>query len=285
MKAILILIALALVASKPSNVIRGMDVSTYQGDIDWGSVATDDIHFVVIRCTLGDGSLDDKFEQNFAGANSIGLDVSAYHFSYELDAGSAQKAANDLYNALSSRMVPVYYDIEWDQQGALGPEMVTEISEAFLDQCAALGMNCNIYSNLNWYRNMYYPDRLAAKGAQFWIASYGQNVGYCQDDYKPNVGEIMWQCTSTASVAGIYGNVDLDQGYWNGNKNSMTVSIKNKAGVNVRSSPSLDAEIVNFYDYGSLIEVVGMSLDGKWYLTKWGEYITADKKAVLAREQ
>ena len=62
--------------------IHGIDISHHQGEIDWATVAQSGINFAIIRSTLGGGSLDEKFEQNYAGATANGLGVAVYHYSY-----------------------------------------------------------------------------------------------------------------------------------------------------------------------------------------------------------
>ena len=89
MKAIKALLLISIITlaflkeeEKPKNGILGIDVSLYQGEIDWGTVAQSGINFAIIRSTLGGGSLDEKFEQNYAGATANGLGVAVYHYSY-----------------------------------------------------------------------------------------------------------------------------------------------------------------------------------------------------------
>ena len=87
LKALLLLSIITLTSlkeeeEKPKNGILGIDVSLYQGEIDWAIVAQSGINFAIIRSTLGGGSLDEKFEQNYAGATANGLGVAVYHYSY-----------------------------------------------------------------------------------------------------------------------------------------------------------------------------------------------------------
>ena len=64
--------------------------------------------------------------------------------------------ANNLIDKLAGRVVPIYLDLEWDEQGALGKEAVTNIAVTFVSNCQARGYEANIYSNVNWYNNYYY---------------------------------------------------------------------------------------------------------------------------------
>ena len=219
LKALLLLSIITLTSlkeeeEKPKNGILGIDVSLYQGEIDWATVAQSGINFAIIRSTLGGGSLDEKFEQNYAGATANGLGVAVYHYSYAKTTEKAAWDANNLIDKLAGRVVPIYLDLEWDEQGALGKEAVTNIAVTFVSNCQARGYEANIYSNVNWYNNYYYPDRLREMGCKFWRARYGPNTGEYDERYKPNLGEYIWQYTSVGRVSGIGTNVDLDMGYY-----------------------------------------------------------------------
>ena len=199
---------------KPKNGVRGIDVSQYQGEIDWGTVASSDVNYAIIRATVRSGELDPNFEANYGGATGVGLPVAVYHLSYAKDNDFAAWEADTLIDKLGGKGVAIYLDLEWEEQCGLGKDAVTDIAVTFIQHCQARGYEANVYSNMNWYNNCYYPDRLRDMGCKFWIANYGPNTREYDEQYKPNVGEYMWQYTSVGRVNGIGGNVDLDMGYY-----------------------------------------------------------------------
>jgi GH25 family lysozyme M1 (1,4-beta-N-acetylmuramidase) len=206
MKAILFVALAVLVATKTP----GIDVSAYQGSINWSSVAGAGYKFAILRTTTKGGAMDTTFEANYSGAKNAGLSVSGYHFSYSLSTSEAVSDANNLVTKLNGKKFPIYIDLEWSTQGDLGKQKVTDIAKSFIQTLQGKGYTVGVYSNTNWYKNYYYPEQLSALGCKFWIAQYGKNNGVYDESWKPNVGEYIWQWTSVGSVSGISGNVDLD---------------------------------------------------------------------------
>lgn len=277
--------------------IKGIDVSSYQGNIDWKQVAADNIKFVILRGVLKNGSMDTYFEKNYSGAKSQGLDISVYHFSYALNTTTAVYDAENLINKLNGRKMTIWLDLEWATQGALGKNKVTEIAAAYVKTCKSLGYKCNIYSNLDWYKNRYNADELRALGCEFWIARYGINNGQLIEKYKPNINELIWQYTSKGRVNGISGDVDMNVIYIDGNENnsgsesgssSATVTPIKKLvkiitnSINVRTSPnsSSNSNICGVYKNEDLIEVIGITQNKSWYKDVNGNYFTANSKWV-----
>lgn len=196
--------------------VPGIDVSAYQGVIDWGKVKNQGYQFAILRTTTRGGEMDTQFENNYNGASANGIAISGYHFSYSLNTDEAVSDANNLIQKLGGRKFPIYIDLEWETQGELGRQTVTDIAKAFIQTMQSAGYETNVYSNTNWYKNYYYPDQLAALGCRFWIAQYGHNTGDYDEKWKPNVGEYIWQYTSKGGVDGIQGYVDMDMMYPNG---------------------------------------------------------------------
>lgn len=273
---------------------KGIDVSSYQGNIDWKKVASDGIKFAILRGTVKNGTMDSTFERNYKGATENGLDVAVYHFSYALDSNTAINDAINLVNRLNGKKLPIWLDLEWDTQGKLGKAKISEIAVAFVQACKNLGYECHIYSNLAWYKSYYDPAVLKSIGCKFWIARYGLNNGKCEEKYKPNVGEYIWQYTSKGSVNGISGNVDMNIKYADFNDSSNTdtstdvtniqklVKITCVNGVNKRTSPnsSSSSNKVGVYKYKDIVEVVGITKNKSWYKDSKGTYFTANSKWV-----
>ena len=284
-----------------STNIKGIDVSSYQGNIDWKKVAADGIKFAILRGTVKNGTMDTTFERNYKGATENGLDVAVYHFSYALNSNTAINDAINLITKLNGKKIPIWLDLEWSTQGKLGKAKISEIAVAFVQACKNLGYECHIYSNLDWYKNYYEPTILESIGCKFWIARYGLNDGNYNEKYKPNVGEYIWQYTSKGSINGISGNVDMNMKYGvdsvnsgntggNNTDNIFTsvseiqklVKITCVNGVNVRTSPnsSTSSNKVGVYKKGTIVEVVGITQNKSWYKDINGNYFTASSQWV-----
>ena len=198
--------------STQSNITYGMDVSSYQGTIDWTKVKNSNIKFVILRGVLKNGTLDTTFEKNYSGAVNNGISViGVYHFSYALDEATAKNDAANMISKLNGKKLDIYLDLEWSTQRSLGKAKVTSIAKAYINKCASLGYNCHIYSNLDWYKNVYDAPELKNMGCKFWIARYpSADNGTVKDNLRPNVGEYIWQYSSNGMISGISSNVDLN---------------------------------------------------------------------------
>lgn len=188
----------------------GIDVSDYQGKIDWTAVKGAGIEFAILRTVRGSLKPDNYFEANYKGCTDNGIPVGAYKYSYALTVEDAKKEATAVLQLLGGRPLdlPVFFDAEDKTQRALPKSLLTQIIRTFLDIVSAGGYRVGIYCNLDWYKHV--VDVSAFPGVDFWVAQYGKNTGKADPAYKPNVGEIGWQYTSKGSVPGINGNVDLD---------------------------------------------------------------------------
>ena len=189
MKAILFIALAILAVAKESNGTPGIDVSAYQGSINWSAVAGDGYRFAILRTTTKGGPMDDYFEANYSGALNAGLSVSGYHFSYSLSTSEPVSDANNLISKLNGKKLPIYIDLEWSTQDDLGRQTVTDIVKSFIQTLQNNGYTVGVYSNTNWYNNYYYQSQLSALGCKFLIAQYGYNTDVYDESWKPNVGE------------------------------------------------------------------------------------------------
>ena len=191
--------------------IKGIDVSSYQGMIDWEQVASAGYKYAVLRCIPRSGA-DYQFERNYTQAKNAGLKVGVYAFSYALTEDQAVKEAERVANLLNGRVLelPVYLDLEWGEQRKLGKGKLTAIAQAFLQTVKNnTKYQVGIYCNTDWYNNVLDSSALPY---DYWIASYGINNG--SPNRRPDVpGMTAWQYTSQGSVPGISGKVDLDVFY------------------------------------------------------------------------
>lgn len=194
----------------------GIDVSKFQGTIDWNAVALDGIDFSIIRLGYrgyGTGKIvtDPMYITNIEGAKAAGLDVGVYFFTQAITVEEAIEEANFVIENLGeySLDLPVYIDIEeitydvgrMDSAG-LNNEQRTAICDAFCDTIKAAGYDAGIYANKYWLTTRLDAPALEAEH-QIWLANYTNET-----DYAGQYG--MWQYSSTGTVAGISGNVDRD---------------------------------------------------------------------------
>ena len=193
--------------------VKGIDVSKWQGEIDWNKVKADGIKFAMIRLGYGsaDGTscgLDGYFEKNVANALKAGINIGCYFYSYATSVAAAKKEAAYVVNVLQKYKgvftYPVAFDLEDKTQQGLGKTVLTDMVIAFGDAIEKAGFYCSLYSNLNWLKN--YLDDSKLKRFDHWLAQWAS-----APTYTGAFG--MWQSSSTGKVSGINGNVDTDIAY------------------------------------------------------------------------
>lgn len=185
---------------------KGIDVSAYQGKIDWGKVKADGVSYCMLRGVEKSGNMDSTFETNYVGALTAGLDVrGVYQYLYALTETEAIASAKNMIAKLNGKKITIWLDLEWDKLRATG--RVTEIANAYIDTIKSLGYEIGVYSNTDWYKNVYRPKELHTN--RFWLASYSRSGEY-KESLRPNVGEEMWQWGSKGKVNGINGYVDMN---------------------------------------------------------------------------
>jgi GH25 family lysozyme M1 (1,4-beta-N-acetylmuramidase) len=182
-------------------VKNGIDVSKWQGVIDWKSVKAD---FCIIRAGIGTAK-DVKFEANYAGCKSAGIPCGAYWFLKALTPDEARREAAACISVLSGKCFeyPIYADIELNVQFKLGRDACTDIADAFCSVLEKAGYFVGIYSSKSHLEN-YFTESIRQRYA-VWVAHYAKSTSY--------KGAGMWQKSDKWSCKGITGNVDLDECY------------------------------------------------------------------------
>lgn len=192
------------------NVYKGIDVSKWQGEINWSRVKNAGIDFVMLRSSFGwgEGYKDKFFEVNYTNAKKVGIAVGAYHYSYATTPEEAVKEAEHCYAVLKGKKFeyPIAYDMEENKVAALGKEKVSAIAKAFCEKMESYGYYVCIYANLYWLNN-YFTDEIFKK-YDIWLAQWTT---------KPTFTKAygIWQKSSKGRVDGIDTNVDLDESYKN----------------------------------------------------------------------
>lgn len=193
--------------------IKGIDVSSYQSDIDWKKVADDGVKFAFIRLGYrgyesGELTLDNRFEDNIVGALSNGIRVGVYFVTQAVSVEEAREEAQFVLDAIAPYNVtwPVVLDLE-STSGAhprtedLLPSQRTNYVIEFCKAVEKKGYTTMLYSNIGWFINQLELERLDEYDK--WFAQYFNRPFF---PYEFQV----WQYTSSGSVAGIKGNVDLN---------------------------------------------------------------------------
>lgn len=190
---------------------RGIDVSKYQGNINFKKVKDAGVQFVIIRIGYGqyESQKDEKFEANYEGFREVGIPVGVYLYSYAKSVNDAKKEANMVLKWLNGRELnlPVYYDIEDKSQINLGKGTLTNMCEAFCDTIEKAGYWAGVYTNKYFFTTYLDYEKLEEKYT-IWVAQYNDTNTY-RGKYD------MWQYTSSGKVNGISGNVDMDILYRN----------------------------------------------------------------------
>lgn len=185
---------------------RGIDVSKYQGDIDFKKVKNAGVQFAIVRIGYGQytNQKDEKFDRNYDGFNSVGIPVGVYLYSYAKNVDDAKKEANVVLTWLNGRKLnlPVYYDIEDKSQVNLGKKTLTSMCEAFCDTIEKAGYWAGVYAN-KYFFTTYLDYKKLEEKYTIWVAQYSSTNTY-RGKYD------MWQYTSSGKVNGISGNVDMN---------------------------------------------------------------------------
>lgn len=193
-------------------MVFGIDVSSYQGTIDWKKVKKTDVEFAILKVIRKDLNPDKQFENNWKGCTEAGMHIhGVYNYSYATTLAKAVKDAKKVLEILNGRKVRVYLDVEDDCQKKLGSYLI-DIINAYSDVITGAGLEFGVYTGLSFYNSHIKP--YAGLKCPLWIARYCVNDGKLNESYKPDVpGMVGWQFTSKAKVNGINGNVDMNIWY------------------------------------------------------------------------
>ena len=194
---------------------KGIDVSLYQGSINWEKVKPH-IDFAILRIGLGDDipSQDDaKFERNYAECVRLGIPFAVYFFSYAVNKAKVQSEIAHIKRLLEGKTInaPVYIDVEntrgLDWRTISNADMLG-IMQEFNAQLAVHGYRMGIYSSRSAFWNEKMSDPWYDNVSK-WVAEYGDKVNDFNRTYD------IWQHTSKGAIDGINGNVDMNVMYNN----------------------------------------------------------------------
>lgn len=192
-------------------MIKGIDVSYAQDNIDWKRVKAAGVQFAMIRVgwCYNNGALkmDTLFKQHINGAIAAGIDIGIYLYSYATTPQAARKAAQETIKAIKGYKIsyPIAFDIEYESIYTNGSKSNnTAITKAFLDEIEKSGYYAMLYCSKDFLDSHLSPAELTAYDK--WIAQYASQCT-CKHPYG------MWQYTGSGRVNGISGNVDCNYAY------------------------------------------------------------------------
>ncbi|MCM1166695.1 MAG: 1,4-beta-N-acetylmuramidase [Ruminococcus sp.] len=184
---------------------KGIDISGWNGEVDFQRVKADGIAFVIVKAGYSLSAVD-TWERNYANAKAAGLHVGAYWYSYAKTAAEAKNEARSFIAALKGKQLdyPVYFDLEEKFQLDKGRAFCSEITDAFCGALRGAGYLAGLYISRSPLQDKITPE--VAKKYELWVAEWGSKCRY-DGDYG------VWQYSETGRVNGISGNVDLDYCY------------------------------------------------------------------------
>ena len=194
---------------------KGIDVSSWQGDINWEKISQSNIDFVMIRCgyrsiETDEIKIDNKFIYNISEANKYGIPVGIYFYSTAININEAVEEASYVLNLIKDYEVlfPIVYDFEVFNKYRAQDTGILEINDnaiEFMDYIEEHGYESMLYTNLHSLQ--YYWDYDRIKDRKIWFAQYMEDIDN-KSDYH------MWQYSDNGRIDGILGKVDLNESYY-----------------------------------------------------------------------
>lgn len=218
--------------------IKGIDVSSYQGTIDWKKVSDYGMGFTIIRITEKGNKIDSKFEANYTGCTKYKIPVGVYKYSYATTVDQIKAEANAVIKTLNKRTLqyPIFLDIEDKCQANLSKDLMMKMINAFRDIVVNAGYKFGIYCGYSWFQNKLPAD---AKKYDNWVARYpARDTGELQERLRVSAsdGVIGWQYSSKCTLPGIPTKVDRNVFYKDyskvSNGNSTNSSTNNSSDTN-----------------------------------------------------
>ena len=206
--ALVCLISIPALAFGPSDeeIYRGIDVSQWQGEIDFQKVKGDGIEMVYIRSSVGNQTIDRYFEQNYRRAKEAGLLVGVYHNVTATNAEEARRQARFFASVIRQRELDCKPAMDFETFNGLSTSQINEISRAFLQTLAQeTGEQPIIYANAYTARRILAQD---LSKYPLWVAEWGVSQPQANGKWD---SWIAWQYSDAGRIAGISGRVDLNQ--------------------------------------------------------------------------
>lgn len=222
-------------------MIKGIDVSEFQGTIDWAKVKNDGVEFAILKLgniyDIDANYKDSKFDTNYKNARANGIKVGAYIYNYCNTVDNLKKGLDWAFEKLAGKELdlPLYLDMEDKTIAVETVDSLTNQCNEFAKIVKEKGYKAGVYANLNWLKNELNPSKFD-KDISVWVAQYYKE---CQYEGKYDI----WQYTSSGKVSGISGNCDMNYLY--------NEDIMEETSATVEDTKSVD-------------ELAQEVIDGKW---------------------
>lgn len=237
---------------------RGIDISEFQGEIDFEEVRRSGIEAVYIRVGAGEYT-DEYFAENYERAKAAGLKIGFYHYVTARSVEEGRRQARFFASLAAGREPDMRLAMDFEYFGSLSVSQINAISEAYLDELTALTKReAVIYSDLSNARNIF--SRALAEKYPLWAAQYGADEPSANGKWREWVG---FQYTDEGRVGGIYGNVDRniftegiflsDSGRIDGEKRTTVRALTRTLTIYVRTGDTLWAIA---REYGTTVEAI-----------------------------
>lgn len=193
---------------------KGIDVSAHQGNINWDAVKASGIDFAIIRISYGQNSVDSKAIRNIEECIRVGMPFGVYTYSYALNINNAINEANLVIKTLAPYKDKVKFPVIIDMEDADGykrkygmpsNDVLVSICEKECLMFEEAGYYAAIYASKSWFDTKLNSSRL--NRFDKWIAWWNKGASFDKNIYG------LWQYTSSGSVNGIFGNVDMNEAY------------------------------------------------------------------------
>lgn len=264
-------------------MIKGLDISTFQKNVDYKKLKEQGIEFAIIRCGYGKDSSqkDAMFETHYKGLKDAGIKVGAYLYSYCSNVDNAILEARNCLEFIKGKSfeLPIFYDLEDEITKILGRVCITQIAVNFCDEIEKNGYKAGVYANLDWFKN--YIDISRINQYKIWLAQWEVDKPTANFHYD------YWQY-KVGTIEGINGSVDLDYCY----DDEITKTVENVENNVEKSNNEIANEVINGlwgnqperkikleqagYNYEEIQNIVNKKLQSTevFYIVKKGDNLT-----------
>lgn len=220
--------------------MKGIDVSSYQGTINWKKVKESGYQYAILRLGIGDDitSQDDKrLKENIKGCQENNIPYGYYLVSYAKNLSGDESVDREIEHTKrlieGTKPFGIFYDMEVENTIYLGKEALTNFAIKYCDYFKNLGYQVGVYANKNWFTNYLNYNRLKSNGYKIWLAHYGVD--------NPGLECDIWQYSDKGNVEGINTNsTDLDIMY-----SDLIGSNQEQNLSNLKSISEIVQEVVN----------------------------------------
>lgn len=274
--------------------MRGIDVSSYQGLIDWNKVKNSGVEFAILKIIRKDSNPDNQFENNWKGCQNAGIPVlGVYNYSYATTTDKAYSDAKKVVQILNGRNAKVWLDIEDKCFESLVPAQIQKIVDVYRSVIEGAGLKFGVYTGLDFYNRKF----RAADGNlenDYWIARYPSSgivsLNVVNSKYKPSIKHQLagWQFSSKVNIAGVAGFVDANEWYVTESAKLSNEEIADQVIAGAWGTGVIRKQRLKSagYDYDTIQALVNAKLNGKkapksnavWYTVKRGDNLSAIAK-------